>query len=74
MTTSISATNYCLSATTPSSSCEPYNATLGDNTTLGDDNAKLGNNFAMPLLTTAARTTTTAASIFTKHSCQFLHL
>ena len=40
---------------------KPYNATLGNDTTLGDNNAKLGDN-ATPLLTTTAMTSTTAAA------------
>ena len=44
-----------LLATTPSLSHEPYDATLGNNATLGDDNAKLGAD-ATPLLTTTATT------------------
>ena len=52
-----------LSGTTPSSSREPYNVTLGDDAMLGDDNAKLGDNVATPLLTTAAMTTTMKATV-----------
>jgi hypothetical protein len=54
-----------LLATTPSSSREPYDLTLGNDATLGDNDAKLGNNAAMPmpLLTTMAMTTTTTAVV-----------
>jgi hypothetical protein len=51
-----------LLATTPSLSREPYAATLGDNATLGEDNAKLGNN-TTPLLMTTAMTATTMAAV-----------
>ncbi len=50
-------------ATTPSSLCEPYDAKLDDNATLGDDNAKLGNDAATLLLMTTAMTTTTAVAL-----------
>jgi hypothetical protein len=50
-------------ATTPSSSREPYATTLGNNVTLGNDDAKLGNDAATPLLTMTAMTTTTVAAL-----------
>jgi hypothetical protein len=40
----------------------PLSATLGNDATLGDNNAKLGND-AMPLLTTAVMMTTTTAAV-----------
>jgi hypothetical protein len=49
-----------LLVTTPSLSHKPYGATLGDNATLGDDNAKLGNDATL-LLTMMAMTTTTTS-------------
>jgi hypothetical protein len=52
-----------LLATTPSLSRKPYNATLGNDATLGDNNAKLGDNAAMPLLTTMAMTMTMTATL-----------
>ena len=52
----------CLLATTPSSWREPYDATLGNDTTLGDNDAKLGND-ATPLLTTMAMTAMTTAAV-----------
>ena len=36
---------------------------LGDNITLGEDNAKLGNNAAMPLLTTTVMMMTMTAAV-----------
>ena len=38
---------------------------LGNNVTLGDDNAKLGGDAATPMLTTMVMTTTTAAALAT---------
>ena len=52
----------CLSATTPSLSCKPYDATIGNNATLGDGNVKLGNN-TTPLLTMTVMTTMTMAAV-----------
>jgi hypothetical protein len=46
-----------LLATTPSSLRKPYDATLGNEATLGDDDAKLADN-ATPLLTVKVMTTT----------------
>ena len=51
----------CLLETTLSLLREPYDATLGNDTTLGDNDAKLGDN-ATPLLTTMAMTTMTMAA------------
>ena len=51
-----------LLATTPSLSRKPYNTTLGDNATLGNSDAKLGNN-ATPLLTTMVMTMTMTAAV-----------
>ncbi len=43
--------------------CKPYDVTLGDNATLGDGNAKLGNDAATPLLTTTAMMTSMTAAV-----------
>ena len=50
----------CLLATTLSSSRKPYDAPLGNNAMLGDNDAKLGDDATLLLITTAMRTTTTA--------------
>ncbi len=50
-------------ATTPSPSREPYDTTLGNNATLGNDDAKLGDDAATLLLTMTSMTTTTVAAL-----------
>jgi hypothetical protein len=43
--------------------CEPYDTTLGNDATLGNGNAKLGDDAATPLLTMTSTTTTTVAAL-----------
>ncbi len=58
------ATTPHLSATTPSLLRKPYNSTLGDNATLDDNDAKLGDNATSLLMTMTMTTTATVVVVY----------